>query len=238
MSNPLLNKAFDDAYPIPAAGRMTLAGTIDRAMLLFAVLVIAAAWTWNLYFTGNSIASYLAVGLIGGLAVALVIIFVRHLAPYLAPVYAAFEGLALGGLSATFQGLYYGIVMQAVLVTVCIMGVMFLLYRSRIIRATKRFWIGVTAATGGVMLFYLVDIVLSFFNIQIPFFNSGGIIGIAISLVIICVASLNLILDFDVIERGVQSGQPKYMEWYAAFGLMVTLVWLYLEVLRLLARRR
>lgn len=238
MSNPLLNKAFDESYAIPSTDRMSLEGTIDRALLLFAILTIGAAWTWSTYFNGNSIATYLIVGLLGGFITALVIVFNRHLAPYLSPIYAALEGLALGGLSATFEGLYHGIVLQAVLVTICIMGTMFVLYRTRIIRATKKFWIGVTSATVGVALFYLADMLLSFFNISIPYLNSGGIIGIGISLVIICVAALNLILDFDVIERGVQSGQPKYMEWYAAFGLMVTLVWLYLEVLRLLSKRR
>ncbi|MEN6349416.1 MAG: Bax inhibitor-1/YccA family protein [Syntrophomonas sp.] len=238
MSNPILNRAFDEAYPVRSRATMTLEGTITRAALLFAILVVAAGWTWNLYFTGKSVSVYLNVGLIAGFITALVIIFVRHLAPYLSPIYAACEGLALGSISALYQGLYNGIVSQAVLVTICIMGVMFFLYRTKIIRATRRFWIGVTAATFGVMLFYLIDIVLSFFNISVPYLNSGGVGGIIVSLVIIGIASLNLILDFDVIEKGVQSGQPKYMEWYAAFGLMVTLVWLYLEVLRLLSKRR
>ncbi len=217
---------------------MSVAGTIDRAALLFAILVIAAGWTWNLYFAGKSVSAYLGLGLIGGFIIALVIIFARHLAPYLSPVYAACEGLALGAISASYQGLYNGIVAQAVLVTMCIMGVMFFLYRTKIIKATRRFWIGVTAATFGVMLFYLIDIVLSFFNIAVPYLNNSGWVGIAISLVIIAIASLNLILDFDIIERGVESGQPQYMEWYAAFGLMITLVWLYLEILRLLTNRR
>lgn len=238
MSNPILNKAFDDSYAEPSQETMSVAGTIDRAALLFAILVIAAGWTWNLYFTGGSTSSYLGLGLIGGFIIALIIIFARHLAPYLSPVYAACEGLALGAISASYQGLYNGIVAQAVLVTICIMGVMFFLYRTRIIKATRRFWIGVTAATFGVMLFYLINLILSFFNIAVPYLNDTGLVGLVISIVIIAIASLNLILDFDVIERGAETGQPKYMEWYAAFGLMVTLVWLYLEVLRLLGNRR
>lgn len=238
MSNPILNKAFDGSYAVPSQETMSVAGTVDRAALLFAILVIAAGWTWNLNFTGNSTSGYLGLGLIGGFIIALVIIFARHLAPYLSPVYAACEGLALGAISASYQGLYNGIVSQAVLVTICIMGVMFFLYRTKIIKATRRFWIGVTAATFGVVLFYLIDIALSYFNIAVPYLNSGGVVGIVISLVIIAIASLNLILDFDIIQKGVASGQPKYMEWYAAFGLMITLVWLYLEILNLLANGR
>ncbi len=239
MSNPIMRRAFVNTDALPAAGRMTLEGTIDRALLLFAILAIGAAWTWNLYYNGGSIMPYLVLGLLGGLVLMLVLVFNKQLAPYLAPVYAALEGLVLGGISASYEGFYHGITLQAVLVTICIMGVMFLLYRTRVIRATPKFWIGVTAATMGVAMFYLADIVLSLFNITIPYlFSGGGIIGILISVAIICVAALNLILDFNIIEVGVQNGQPKYMEWYAAFALMVTLVWLYLEVLRLLARRR
>lgn len=238
MSNPILTKAFDRSYAIPSQETMSVEGTIDRAVLLFAILVIAAGWTWNLYFVGKATSVYLGLGLIGGFVIAMVIIFARPLAPYLSPVYAACEGLALGAISATYQGFYNGIVSQAVLVTICIMAVMFFLYGTKIIRATRRFWIGVTAATFGVMLFYLIDIVLSFFNIAVPYLNSGGAVSIAISLVIVAIASLNLILDFDIIERGAESGQPKYMEWYAAFGLMITLVWLYLEILRLLSNSR
>lgn len=238
MSNPVMRNAFSNTDAFPAAGRMTLEGTIDRALLLFAILVIAAAWTWNLSLNGGSITPYLTLGLLGGFVLALVLMFNRPLAPYLAPVYAVLEGLVLGGISAAYAGFYNGIVLQAVLVTICIMGVMFLLYRTRVIRATPKFWIGVTAATMGIALFYLADIVLSLFNISIPYlFTGGGIIGILISVAIICVAALNLILDFNIIEVGVQRGQPKYMEWYGAFALMVTLVWLYLEVLNLLSRR-
>jgi uncharacterized YccA/Bax inhibitor family protein len=238
VSNPVMRNAFSNTDAFPAAGRMTLEGTIDRALLLFAILVIAAAWTWNLSLNGGSITPYLTLGLLGGFVLALVLMFNRPLAPYLAPVYAVLEGLVLGGISAAYAGFYNGIVLQAVLVTICIMGVMFLLYRTRVIRATPKFWIGVTAATMGIALFYLADIVLSLFNISIPYlFTGGGIIGILISVAIICVAALNLILDFNIIEVGVQRGQPKYMEWYGAFALMVTLVWLYLEVLNLLSRR-
>jgi uncharacterized YccA/Bax inhibitor family protein len=174
MSNPIMRNAFANTDAIPAAGRMTLEGTIDRALLLFAILVIAAAWTWNLSFNGGSIAPYLTLGFLGGFVLVLVLMFNRQLAPYLAPVYAALEGLVLGGISAVYAGVYNGIVLQAVLVTICIMGVMFLLYRTRIIRATPRFWIGVTAATMGIALFYLADMILSFFNITIPYLFSGG----------------------------------------------------------------
>ncbi len=238
MSNPIMRRAFVNTDALPAAGRMTLEGTIDRALLLFAILVIGAAWTWSVYYNGGSILPYLILGLLGGLVLLLLLMFNRQLAPYLAPVYAAFEGLVRGGISAAYEGLYHGITLQAVLVTICIMGVMFTLYRTRVVRATTKFWIGVTAATMGVALFYVADIILSLFNITIPYlFSGGGIIGILISVAIICIAALNLILDFNIIEVGVQNGQPKYMEWYAAFALMVTLVWLYLEVLTLLSRR-
>ncbi len=177
-------------------------------------------------------------GIIGGLVVALVTIFKKEWSPFTAPLYAALEGLALGGISSILDQAYHGIAMQAVGLTFGVLAVMLFLYTAGIVRATPRFTLGVIAATGGIFVVYMVDMVLGFFGHHISLLYDSGPLGIGISLVIVIVASLNLILDFGMIESGVQAGAPKYMEWYGAFGLMVTLVWLYMEMLRLLSKMR
>jgi uncharacterized YccA/Bax inhibitor family protein len=173
---------------------------------------------------------------LGGFALAMVTAFKREWAGVTTPLYATVEGLALGGISAVFEARYPGIVSQAVFLTFGTCGALLVAYRSGVIRATENFKLGVFAATGGIVLLYLLSFVLGLFGMQVPLVHSSGPLGIAFSLVVVAVAALNLVLDFDFIEQGAARGVPKYMEWYGAFGLLVTLVWLYLEMLRLLAR--
>jgi uncharacterized YccA/Bax inhibitor family protein len=239
-SNPALNeKAFKGQVAFGEA--MTLQGTVNKTGLLLLCVVATAAWTWGL---SKSETPYAAVpwmigGLLGGLVVALVTIFKKEWSPVTAPIYALLEGLALGGISAMFEKSYPGVAIQAVGLTFGTLFVMLLAYKSGIIRATQGFKIGVIAATGGIAVFYLLEMVLGFFfHIQVPAINGSGPWGIAFSLFVVIIAALNLVLDFDVIETGVNNGAAKYMEWYGAFALMVTLIWLYLEILRLLGKAR
>ena len=226
---------------IDAASRMTLSGTVNKTGILLLLAVASAAWTWYRFMVSGDIASVaglLMIGGIGGFICAMVTVFKKEWSPVLAPVYALLEGLVLGGLSAVTNVRYPGIAMEAVGLTFGTMFVLLFLYSSRIIKVTQKFRLGVFAATGGIMLFYLVQMVLGFFGVHFLAINGSGPLAIGISLFICAIAALNLVLDFDFIERGVNYGAPKYMEWYGAFGLMVTLVWLYLEILRLLARTR
>jgi uncharacterized YccA/Bax inhibitor family protein len=178
-------------------------------------------------------------GALGGFVVALLTVFKKTWAPLSAPIYALLEGLFLGGISAVFERSYPGIAVQAVSLTFAVMFVMLLAYKFGVIRATRGFKLGVIAATGGIALVYVVNMVMSlFFHTNMSFLYSSTPLGIGISLVIVVIAALNLIIDFDMIETAARMGAPKYMEWYGAFGLMVTLVWLYLEILRLLGKAR
>ncbi|MGB3393812.1 MAG: Bax inhibitor-1/YccA family protein [Stenotrophomonas sp.] len=220
---------------------MTLNGTVNRTGILLLLAVLTAAFTWNHTFTANGELAagaqlYLWGGLIGGFVLALVTIFKKNWAPVSAPLYALAEGLFLGAISAIYEARLQGIVFQAVLLTFGTLFALLFAYRSGLIKATENFKLGVVAATGGIALVYLATIVLGFFNISIPFIHDSGLIGIGFSLFVVVIAALNLVLDFDFIESGVEAGAPKYMEWYGAFGLMVTLVWLYLEFLRLLSK--
>ncbi|HEY6225066.1 MAG TPA: Bax inhibitor-1/YccA family protein [Gemmatimonadales bacterium] len=244
MANPVLNdKAFQRAgqYAQADAGElMSVEGAINKTALLLLLVVAGATWVWTRYFQAQDpavIMPYLLGGVFGGLAAALVTIFAPTWARISAPVYAAAEGLALGGISAFYEQQLHGIVFQAIGLTFGVLAVMLVLYRSGIIKVTDRFRMIVFAATGGIALFYLVSIVLGFFHISVPLLY-GGTGAIVFSLVVVAVAALNLALDFDFISRGTEHGAPKFMEWYAAFGLMVTLIWLYLEILRLLANAR
>jgi uncharacterized YccA/Bax inhibitor family protein len=220
---------------------MTLNGTVNKTGLLLLLCVLSAAFAWNnsLNPDGTFAAGaglYLWGGAIGGLVLALITVFKKSWSPVTAPAYALVEGLFLGVISARFNYLYEGIVMQAVLLTFGIMFALLMAYRSGLIRATQNFKLGVAAATGGIFLVYLASWVLGMFGVGIPLIHESGLIGIGFSLFVVVIASLNLVMDFDFIEAGVEHGAPKYMEWYGAFGLMVTLVWLYLELLRLLAK--
>lgn len=227
-------------YGSSLSNTMTVQGTVNKTGILLACTLVAAFYTWSLFFSGSAAAvqGWMMGGMIIGLITAMVTIFKQTWAPYTAPVYALAEGFFLGGVSAFFEQSYPGIAMQAIGLTFGVMGCLLMLYKSGVIQVTEKFRMGVFAATGAIALVYLVSFVLSFFSISVPLIHSSGIGGIIFSLVVVGVAALNLVLDFDFIERGEARGAPKYMEWYAAFGLMVTLIWLYLELLRLLAKMR
>ncbi len=220
---------------------MTLNGTVNKTGFLLLLTVLTAAFAWNQALGPDGtpapgFAAYVWGGAIGGLVLAVVTAFKKEWSPVTAPLYALVEGFFLGAISALYNHLYEGIVMQAVMLTFGTLFALLLAYRSGLVKATENFKLGVVAATGGIALVYLATIVLGFFNIQIPLIHESGIVGIGFSLFVIVIAALNLVLDFDFIESGVEQGAPKYMEWYGAFGLMVTLVWLYVEFLRLLAK--
>ena len=221
---------------------MTLNGTVHKTGILLLLCVITATFAWNqIQFTADGAVGagpYVWGGAIGGLVLALVTTFKKTWAPITAPLYAIVEGFFLGAISALYNHVYDGIVMQAVLLTFGTMFALLFAYRSGLIRATENFKLGVVAATGGIFVVYLATIVLGLFDIRIPMIHESGIVGIGFSLFVVVIAALNLVLDFDFIETGVDAGAPKYMEWYGAFGLMVTLVWLYIEFLRLLAKLR
>jgi uncharacterized YccA/Bax inhibitor family protein len=241
--NPGLNDRTFLSQPRPATAgeRMTLQGSINKSFLLLVVLLAGALWPWSQYLsTGDpgAVSGAILVGALGGFVLALIISFKATLAPYLAIPYAALEGLALGGFSALLERRYPGIAIQAVGLTFAVLAVLLLAYSTRLIRATAQFRAIVIGATGAIALLYLVTIVLGFFHINMPVLSASTPLGIIVSLVICAVAALNLVLDFDLIETGVAQGAPRYMEWYAAFGLLVTLVWLYMEILRLLSKAR
>jgi uncharacterized YccA/Bax inhibitor family protein len=238
-SNPALNeKAFRTQAALGDA--MTVQGTVNKTGVLLLCVVVTSAWTWGLAHseTPDAVLPWMLGGLIGGLIVAMVTIFKKEWSALTAPLYALLEGLVLGGISALFERSYPGIAVQAVGLTFGVLFVMLVAYKTGVIQATEKFKIGVIAATGGIALLYLVEMVLGFFHVQVPLINQSGPIGIAFSVFVVIIAALNLVLDFDMIETGARIGAPKYMEWYGAFGLMVTLIWLYLEILRLLAKAR
>jgi uncharacterized YccA/Bax inhibitor family protein len=240
-SNPALSsKAFLGRVAV-AGDAMTLQGTVNKTGVLLLCVIASAAYTWNLASRSMNpqvALPWILAGVFGGLIVAFVTIFKKEWAPVTAPIYALLEGLALGGISAFFDQMYHGIAIQAVGLTFGVLAVMLVAYTTGLIRVTQKFRIGVIAATGAIAIVYLVDLVLRMFGKQVPLLNEAGPWGIAISVVIVCVAALNLVLDFDFVESGVAAGAPKYMEWYGAFGLMLTLIWLYLEILRLLGKVR
>lgn len=217
---------------------MTIHGTVNKTFILFLLLCSTALFTWYQFFSGSSIESLVWIGIGGGFVVALITIFVKKVAPFTAPLYALLEGFAVGGISAMFEAQYAGIAIQAILLTLGTLFTLLLVYRLGIIKVTENFKLGVVAATGAIFFVYLADIILRFFGMSVPFIHETGLIGIGISVVIVIVAALNLVLDFDFIEKGAEQRAPKYMEWYGAFGLMVTLVWLYFEILRLLSKLR
>jgi uncharacterized YccA/Bax inhibitor family protein len=226
---------------IDATSRMTLSGTVNKTALLLILALATASYTWHQFLETRSfqdIAPLMMLGMFGGLIFGLVTSFKKEWSPITAPIYALLEGLMLGGLSAAMDLRYPGIGIQAVSLTFGTLLVLLLAYRSGMIRVTEKFRLGVVAATGGIFFFYLAQMLLGFFGIRFYSINGAGMLGIGVSVVIVIVAALNLVLDFDFIERGVQAGAPRYMEWYGAFGIMVTLVWLYIEILRLLSKMR
>jgi uncharacterized YccA/Bax inhibitor family protein len=247
-SNPALSdKAFRGLAGaqygglIDEAGRMTLSGTVNKTGVLLLCAIATAGWTWHLFLPSHdmaAVAPWMLGGMFGGFICAMVTIFKKEWSPVTAPVYALLEGLVLGGLSAVLEMRYPGIAIQAVSLTFGTLFVLLLAYRSGLIQVTQKFRLGIIAATGGIAVFYFVEILLGFFGVHFTTINGSSPIGIGFSLIVVAIAALNLVLDFDFIEKGVQFGAPKYMEWYGAFGIMVTLVWLYLEILRLLSKVR
>jgi len=239
-NNPVLKERMF-ARRMAAGEAMTIQGTVNKTGLLLLFVVVTAAWTWGLSHseTPEAAIPWMFGGLLLGFVTALVTAFKNSWAPITAPIYALCEGLALGGISAMFNRAYPGIAIQAVSLTFGVLAVLLLAYKTGIVRATRGFKLGVIAATGAIMLVYLANMVMAlFFHTQMSFLYSSTPLGIGISVVIVIIAALNLILDFDLIETGARMGAPRYMEWYGAFALMVTLIWLYLEILRLLAKTR
>ena len=238
---------------------MTLQGTVIKTGILLSLLVIAAGFTWGETMTAINIAptaeavegasqlaaappivyKFMLGGAIGGLVLAMITIFKPAISPYTSPLYAVAQGFFLGGVSALFENMYPGVVVPAIALTFGTLAALLTAYATRLVKATENFKLGVVAATGGIAIFYLATMLMGFFGVTIfsSLFQSGWI-GIGFSLFVVVIAALNLVLDFDFIEKGCESGAPKYMEWYGAFGLLVTLVWLYLEILRLLVKLR
>ena len=241
-SNPALGeKTFERlASGYTGTGLMTINGTINKTLILLVLVTVPALWVWDMFSKSGmqAVTVWMYGGLIGGLVFAVITIFKKTWAPYTAPVYAILEGLVIGGISAYAESQFKGIVFQAVALTFGTLLSLLVAYRSGVIKVTEKFRLGVVAATGAIFLVYIVSMVLGFFGVSVPLIYSGGTIGILFSLFVVVIAALNLVLDFDFIEQGAQQGAPRYMEWYGAFGLMVTLIWLYIEFLRLLTKLR
>jgi uncharacterized YccA/Bax inhibitor family protein len=239
-SNPVMTgRIYEKAGTLSAGSSvMTINGTINKIGIMLLLVIAAAAYTWNMVMGADAgrAGTFAIAGAIGGFVMAMITVFRPQSSGITAPIYAILEGLFLGAISAIINARYPGVAFQAVLLTIGTLFTMLFLYRSGRIRATPKFRRGVLMATGAVFFAYLISWIMSLFGMPVGFMHSAGPLGILINLVIIVIAALNLILDFDFIEKGSQMGAPKFMEWYGAFGLMVTLIWLYIEFLRLLAR--
>lgn len=240
-SNPAFNR---DTFNVPGmlstSETMTVSGVVFKTIICLLCVMLTAGWTWMRFFQagGNfaAVSPFMWGGIIGGLIIAMITIFKKEWAPITAPLYSLVEGFLVGGLSSYFEMLFPGIVIQAVSLTFGTLFVMLTAYSTGMIRVTERFKLGVVAATGGIAIFYFASILLSFFGITMPLVYSSTPFGILFSVFVVIIAALNLVIDFDFIEQGAKRGAPKYMEWYGSFALMVTLIWLYIEFLRLLAK--
>jgi len=240
-SNPAFgSSAFDRVRAGAGAQTMTVQGTILKTLVLLLVTTVSAAMVWSAYFAGNADAALGAalVGAVGGLVFGMVTVFVPRVSPWTAPLYAVLEGMLLGGVSAAVQAQYHGLPIQAVGLTFGTAFAMLAAYRFGWIRATDRFRSVITTATLGIGVYYLITLATGFFGIRMPLIYDTGMLGIGFSLVVVVVAALNYILDFDFVERAAQAGADRRMEWYGAFGVLVTTVWLYMEILRLLSKLR
>ena len=232
--NPALSKKTFENLILHSSSVMTIDGTVNKTAISMGLLLLSAYYTYS-----NAIMSYIMIGFIGGFILALVTIFKKEWAPTTVPIYAVLEGLALGGISNIYANAFEpGIVPQAIMLTLGILFALLFAYKSKIIKATENFKLGVFAATAGIVVVYLISFIMSFFGSGLPVMNptNSSMLSIGFSLFVVVIASLNLVMDFDFIEEGAAKGAPKYMEWYGAFGLLVTLIWLYLEILRLLAK--
>lgn len=240
-SNPTLKAKYFEGIDVneqSGTNHMTIQGTITKTSVLLGIVFLTGAYTWNMFTTGNAsqAMSYAMVGILGGFVIAIFTCFARQYSMVTAPIYAVLEGLALGAISAIFNEQYSGIAIQAVVLTICTAAIMLAAYKTGIIRPTQRFVTGVVSATGAIALFYVASFIGGFFGFRMPLIHSNGTFGIIFSVAVVVLAALNLILDFAMIETGERNKAPKYMEWYSAFSLVVTLVWLYLELLRLLSK--
>jgi uncharacterized YccA/Bax inhibitor family protein len=235
---------YEQVYGGPRSTTMTVQGAAAKTLVLLAVMAATAAWSWNAFSSGEIAYGIVAISGIGGFIVSMITIFKPTTAPVTAPIYAAFEGVFLGAISQAIQIRYQdkfpgtgGIVMQAVSLTAGVLCVMMFVYATRLIRVTDKLRLAVVSATCAVALFYMASMVLRLFGFGTPaLFAANPMLGIGFSLFVVGLAAFNLLLDFDFIEKGAQHEAPKYMEWYGAFGLMITLVWLYIEILRLLMK--
>ena len=233
--NPALSSKTFENIERTSDNVMTVDGTVNKVAISLILLLVSGYFTYT-----RELLPLAFVGAIGGLIVAIVTIFKKQWSPITVPIYSLLQGLFLGGISYIFNQLYDGIVLQAVLLTGSILFCLLFAYKSGLIKATENFKLGVTAATGGIFIVYMISFVMSFFGSGLPILdiNNSSLMSIGFSLFVVVIASLNLVLDFDFIEQGAEMGAPKYMEWYGAFGLLVTLIWLYIEILRLLAKLR
>ncbi|MHC5112037.1 MAG: Bax inhibitor-1/YccA family protein [Planctomycetota bacterium] len=249
--NPALNAKTFENLSVPedvSAERdvMTIQGTVNKTGILLVLVLLGASWTWKLFFGSATapdvppdmslVMPWLVGGAIGGLIFGFVTVFNKAWAAITAPIYALLEGLFLGGLSAIMEAQFPGIVLQAIALTFGVTLCLLIAYTTRLIKPTENFKLGIVSATGGIFMVYLASIVLGLFGIHLPFIHDSGPIGIGFSIIVVIIAALNLVLDFDFIESGAEQGAPTFMEWYGAFGLMVTLIWLYVEILHLLAK--
>ena len=233
--NPALSKKTFENLRTTSDGVMTLDGAVNKTAISMGILLLAAYYTYS-----NAIMDYILIGFIGGFIVAIVTIFKKEWSPTTVPIYAVLEGLALGGISKMYADAFEpGIVPQAIMLTLGILFALLFAYKAKIIQATENFKLGVFAATAGIGIVYLVSFLMSLFGgggLPVMDPTNASMLSIGFSLFVVVIASLNLVMDFDFIEQGAANGAPKYMEWYGAFGLLVTLIWLYLEILRLLAK--
>jgi uncharacterized YccA/Bax inhibitor family protein len=243
-SNPALSGDAFRAGEAAYGEGMTISGAVNKTGILLICCVATAAWTWNRFFNAppeeamQAIGPMILVGGIGGFILAMVTIFKKEWSAVTAPIYALLEGLVLGGVSAMLEMRFHGIAIQAVALTFGTLVAMLVAYRTGLIKVTDKLRLGIVAATGGIAVFYFLQFILGFFGVHFTAINSASPIGIGFSIIVVIVAALNLVLDFDLIESGARMGAPKYMEWYGAFALMITLIWLYFEILRLLSKFR
>ncbi len=232
--NPALRAGtFSRARSFDSTNAMSIQGAVNKTLILLGLTVFSASWVWD---NPAIFIPYIFPALIIGMAIALITAYKREWAPITGPIYAIVEGVFLGAISAVFEARYPGIVIQAVGLTFGTLFCMLAVYKTGIIKISRGFILGVVSATGAIFLLYVVNMVMSFFGAGIPFIHESGPLGIGFSIFVVIIAALNLVLDFYVIEKGAEAGAPKYMEWYGAFALLVTLIWLYLEILRLLAK--
>lgn len=238
-SNPILSEdTFTKYRTIDESDSMTIQGTVNKMGLLLFFLVASASFTWYLLAQNMGVGGIPIICGIGAFVIAIVLAFKQSLAPILAPIYALLKGSLVGFISFIYNQAFEGIVVQALALTLCIFVSLLIIYKMRIIKVTETFKLMIACATMGIALFYLASFVLSFFNVSVPLIHSNSTYGIIFSVFVVAIAALNLVIDFDFIEKGAEARAPKYMEWYGAFGLLVTLVWLYIEILRLLSKLR